>query len=61
MAIERLKSLEPKAKLNLIRRVDLIELTGCKKMNTYTVSALPQTKISKLELELLRIEEHLIL
>ena len=56
-AKERLEQLDTKAMLDLITRVDLCETTARIKLDIDKVSSLIKTEISKLDLELLRIEE----
>ena len=53
----RLEKLDTKAILDLIKRVDLSETTARIELDINKVSSLIQTEISKLDLELLRIEE----
>ena len=56
-AKERLEKLDTKAILDLIKQVDLCETTARIELDIDKVSSLIQTEISKLDLELLRIEE----
>ena len=56
-AKKRLAKLDTKAILDLIKRVDLCETTARIELDIDKVSSLIQTEISKLDLELLRIEE----
>ena len=56
-AKERLATLDTKAILDLIKRVDLCETAVQIELDIDKVSSLIQTEISKLDLELLRIEE----
>ena len=56
-AKNRLAKLDTKAILDLIKRVDLSETTARIELDIDKVSSLIQTEISKLDLELLRIEE----
>ena len=53
----RLAKLDTKAILDFIKRVDLSETTARIELDINKVSSLIQTEISKLDLELLRIEE----
>ena len=56
-AKNRLEQLDTKAMLDLIKQVDLCETTARIELDIDKVSSLIQTEISKLDLELLRIEE----
>jgi len=56
-AKERLEKLDTKAILDLIKQVDLCETTARIELDIDKVSSLIKTEISKLDLELLRIEE----
>jgi site-specific DNA recombinase len=56
-AKKRLEQLDIKGMLDLIKRVDLYETTARIELDIDKVSSLIQTEISKLDLELLRIEE----
>ena len=56
-AKERLATLYTKATLDLIKRVDLSETKASIQLDVEKVAALIKTEISKLDLELLRIEE----
>ena len=56
-AKNRLAELDTKAILDFIKRVDLSETTARIELDIDKVSSLIQTEISKLDLELLRIEE----
>ncbi|MDC0520943.1 hypothetical protein OAN71_00675 [bacterium] len=56
-AQKRLAKLDTKAILDLIKQVDLCETTARIELDIDKVSSLIQTEISKLDLELLRIEE----
>ena len=56
-AKERLATLDTKAILDLIKRVDLSETKASIQLDVEKVAALIKTEISKLDLELLRIEE----
>jgi hypothetical protein len=56
-AKERLATLDTKAILDLIKRVDLCETAVQIELDIDKVSSLIKTEISKLDLELLRIEE----
>jgi hypothetical protein len=56
-AKKRLEQLDVKGTLDLIKRVDLCETTARIELDIDKVSSLIQTEISKLDLELLRIEE----
>jgi hypothetical protein len=56
-AKERLEQLDIKGMLDLIKRVDLCETTARIELDIDKVSSLIKTEISKLDLELLRIEE----
>ena len=60
-AKKRLAKLDTKAILDLIKRVDLCETTARIELDIDKVSSLIQTEISKLDLELLRIEESVTL
>ena len=56
-AKERLEQLDIKGVLDLIKQVDLCETTARIELDIDKVSSLIKTEISKLDLELLRIEE----
>jgi len=56
-AKKRLEQLDIKGMLDLIKRVDLSETTARIELDIDKVSSLIKTEISKLDLELLRIEE----
>jgi len=56
-AKNRLEHLDTKAILDLIKRVDLSETKASIQLDVEKIAALIQTEISKLDLELLRIEE----
>ena len=56
-AKDRLAALDIKGTLDLITRVDLIETKASIQLDVEKVAALIKTEISKLDLELLRIEE----
>ena len=56
-AKKRLEQLDIKGMLDLIKRVDLCETTARIELDIDKVSSLIKTEISKLDLELLRIEE----
>ena len=56
-AKDRLAALDIKGTLDLITRVDLIETKASIQLDVEKIASLIQTEISKLDLELLRIEE----